>query len=346
MEHALANPTVRAQQRAKSSFATGLQRNLVLALATTVAISAIVGGLATVAARAGNKALPRELLAHTPFATYLIPGMLLTIVVGGTSLACALMTWRRSLWSIDATLVAGGALTTWIVVESLIIPTSWLQVAFGALGVTLLALGVHMAWRAGEPRHRWIIVVTCAETVGYLAPSLAGILATRAGWTEGERAIAVVAAGLVEGFALGCGQAWALPLPVRRLRFALLTALGGGFVWAMVMTIMLFASRWPVAVAVIVNAVAGMVGLASIGTAQLLELRHRAKRTRSWIAWTALAWLVALPMSFAPGPFVDESTPLASHVVLWGCGGLLMAFAMAAITWQGVRRLVAGTASA
>jgi hypothetical protein len=190
-----------------------------------------------------------------------------------------------------------------------------------------------------QPRRRWLIAVTAAETIGYLAPALTGIFATRAGWTDGERAIAVTAAGFVEGFALGAGQAWAFPIPVRRMRFALLTSLGAGLVWAMVMSMMLFAASLPLPLAIGAGALAGLVGLASIGTAQWIELRHHTARARGWIAWTALAWIVALPLSFAPGPLVDETTPLASHVVLWGCGGLLMAFAMALVTWQGVRRL-------
>jgi hypothetical protein len=36
---------------------------------------------------------------------------------------------------------------------------------------------------------------------------------------------------------------------------------------------------------------------------------------------------------------VDETTPLAAHFALWGCGGMLMALVMALVTWQGARRL-------
>jgi hypothetical protein len=90
---------------------------------------------------------------------------------------------------------------------------------------------------------------------------------------------------------------------------------------------------------ILAGAATAALGLAAIGSAQWLELRRHAGPARRWILWTALAWAVGLPFSFAPAPFVDESTPLASHLVLWGCGGLLMAYAMALVTWQGVRRL-------
>ncbi|MDX2089180.1 MAG: hypothetical protein SFX73_15090 [Kofleriaceae bacterium] len=321
-----------------------ISRRLVLGLALIVAVTAIPGSIAVIAAGSGNAFLPHEVLARTPFASFLIPGLLLGVVVGGSAVVCAILTFRRSSFAIDATLVAGGALALWIVVESMIVPASWLQLAFGLLAAAVLLLGMQMAALRREPRHRWLIVVTLAETLGFLAPSMVGIFVARAGWSDGARAVALVMAGFIEGLALGLGQAWALPLRVRRPRFALLTSAGAGLVWALVMVLMWLGPRLspPHAIGAVPLAVA--VGLASIGTAQWLELRHHAKRAAPWIAWTALAWLVALPLSFAPGPFVDEATPLATQLVLWGSGGLVMALVMALITWQGSRRLVARTA--
>ena len=107
---------------------------------------------------------------------------------------------------------------------------------------------------------------------------------------------------------------------MRRLRRnTLLTALGAAVVWAGVMAAMrLGGALPPLMAAALAGVAAGAAGLAAIGAAQWLELRRDAARAGRWIAWTALAWAVALPLSFAPGPFVDESTPLASHVALWG----------------------------
>lgn len=182
-------------------------------------------------------------------------------------------------------------------------------------------------------RTRWLFTVTAAETLGYLAPALTGILTTRAGWSQQATSVAVVAAGCVEGFALGFGQASALPVPVRRARFALLTAAGAGTVWATVMSMMLLGPT------LLLAALAIPIGLFAIGVAQWLELRHHTLRAWPWIGWTAVAWIAALPLSLLPGPLVDERTPLVAHVLLWGLGGALMAFVMSMITWQGVRRL-------
>lgn len=317
-------------------------RRLIIVLGLFSAISAIGGGIELLVWQRGNEFLPLDLIKYTPFTSFLIPGLLLALVVGGTSLTCTALAWRRSRAAVDATVVAGGALTVWIVAQvAMMRGLHWLHAVYGALGAIMLGLGVHAAWRSRAPRHRWVIVVTLAETIGFLVPACTGILSAKAGVGGLAQAGWVVAAGLVEGLVLGAGQAWAFPLPVRRARYALLTALGAGIVWssAMLMTVMMNGKTIPIVPLAVVGVSAALLALAAIGSVQWVEIRHHAERAHRWIAWTGLAWALALPLSFAPGPFVDESTPIASHVVLWGCGGLLMAFVMALITWQGVRRL-------
>jgi hypothetical protein len=210
--------------------------------------------------------------------------------------------------------------------------------------VTAVSLGCRLtpdALAHAEARRRWITLVTLAESVGYLAPATAGILLARAQASEGTRTVVVVLAGFVEGLVLGIGQARAFPFAVNRLRYALVTSIGAGIVWAVVMTLMLLGrgSAVPVAGMIAAGIVAGCFGLVAIGGMQWLELRRHVTRPAAWIAWTALAWTLALPLSFLPAPFVDETTPLPTHFVLWGTAGVMMAFVMALVTWQGVRRV-------
>ena len=320
-------------------------RRLIIGLGVFAAVSAIAGGIGLVAWRAGNQFLPLELIQYTPFTSFLIPGLLLAIVIGGASAVCATFAWRRSRAAIDATIFAGGALTVWIVAEvAMLRGFHWLHALYGILGVALLGLGVRAASRSGELRHRWVVTVTLAETVGFLFPMCAGVISAKAGLGHAASAAVVVAAGLVEGLALGTGQARAFPLPVRRARYALLTALGAVTVWACIMSVALMAASKmvPVIVVVVAAGLAGVIGLTAIGAAQWVELRHHTSSGRRWIAWTAGAWAIALPWSFAPAPFVDESTPLVSHLALWSSAGLIMAYVMALITWQGARRLPGG----
>jgi hypothetical protein len=188
---------------------------------------------------------------------------------------------------------------------------------------------------------RWWSIVTAAETIGYLAPATAGVVTTKLG-IDGLPQIAVMScAGMLEGLALGTGQAIALPVAVSRRRFAMLTSLATGIVWASVMSAMQLAgSDAPPAIAIPSALVLGALALAVLGGAQWLELRRHVPHAHRWIGWTALAWIVALPASFLAAPLVDETTPMATQLVLWGAGGFVMAALMAAVTWIGVRRVV------
>ncbi|MCA9704413.1 MAG: hypothetical protein KDK70_01035 [Myxococcales bacterium] len=309
------------------------------------ALSAISGGLALVVWASSDDFVPLEVLEPTVFETFLVPGLVLMGVVGGTSLVAAIAELRRAAAAAELSLLAGGTLTVWIAAEvAMMRGFHWLQGLYGVLGLAILSLAAAACLRSGRLRPRWTVLVTAGEAVGYLAPATAGVLATRAGLTEGQQALAVVLAGPIEGLLLGLGQAFALPLPIRRLRYALWTALGAGVVWASVMSTMVLAGGEATpspAVLVPLGIAVGAIGLVAIGGAQWLELRHHTAGAGRWIAWTALAWVIALPLSFTPGPFVDETTPLAANLVLWVCGGVLMAYAMALCTWQGARRLPA-----
>ncbi len=331
----------RARMNTRSETPTVPLRRLIIALELFTALTAFAGGVALFFWRHGSGVFPLSLLQWSPFSTFTVPAVLLGGVVGGTSLAACVLVWRRSPFAIDAMLLGGGALTVWTIAESAILrEVSWLHGVYAALGLAVLASGVRAAWRSGVPRHRWLVAVTACEAVGYLAPSISGVLSAKAGLGAWPQAALLVAAGAFEGQLLGAGQARAFPFAVRKARYATATSLAAAFVWACVMTAMLLgASDVPVAVFVVAAVIAGPLSLVAIGFAQWRVLRETVRPSAAWIAWTALAWAAALPLSFAPGPFVDASTPVVVHLVLWSSGGLLMAWVMALITWQGVRQV-------
>ncbi len=317
-------------------------RPLIVGLAAFAGLSAIAGGSELLVWRHGNSYLSPALLEHTPFESFLVPGLLLTLVVGGTSLGSAWATFRRAPAAADLAILAGGTLSVWIVAEvGMMRAFHWLHALYGTTGVALLWLGVRAAWRTGSERERWVIAVTLAETLGFLAPASAGVFAAKTGLDELARTSLLVGAGTLEGLLLGAGQAWAFPVRVRRLRYALLTALGAALVWIAILALvrLVHHDTLSAGVAVAARVVTGAFALFALGAAQWIELRVHAGRAWRWIAWTALAWVVALPLSFTAGPFVDETTPAGAALLLWGSSGLLMALAMALVTWQGVRRL-------
>jgi hypothetical protein len=116
---------------------------------------------------------------------------------------------------------------------------------------------------------------------------------------------------------------------------------GAALTWAIAMLVIhpLMASHADSSTKALICIPFAALCLVAIGGAQWLELRRHIRRAHAWIGWTALAWVLALPLSFAPAPLVDESTPTGVHVVLWGSAGVLMALVMASITWIGVQRL-------
>lgn len=320
-----------------------LHRRLLIALCGFTALTALGGGAQLLGSATGSRLVPLALLQGTPFTTFLVPGLLLLLIVGGTHLAATLALLRRAPAAADLTLTAAGALAIWIVAEvALMQKLHPLHVLYAIVALIVLVAAVRSAWSSQHPRLRWTVVVTAAEGVGFFGPALVGVLAATLQLGDGERALWLTLAGLWEGAWLGLGQALVLPLPLQRGRFVALTAVGGALVWASVMGVMLLSqSAAGPRVVVPASLVVGLGALLAIGGMQWLELRRHvpARRFATWVGWTALAWVCALPMSFLPGPLVDEKTPLLPNLTLWVCGGFLMAYTLSLLTWQGARRL-------
>jgi hypothetical protein len=103
------------------------------------ALSALGGGIGMVAA--DGLSMPKSMLADTPFSTYTIPGLILTVVVGGSQAAAVwlLLARRRSalLWSA----VAGFGMLIWIVTEiGFIHALTYAQVIYLVTGLLQLIL--------------------------------------------------------------------------------------------------------------------------------------------------------------------------------------------------------------
>lgn len=65
-----------------------------------------------------------------------------------------------------------------------------------------------------------------------------------------------------------------------------------------------------------------------------MVLRRHGVSAHHGVGWTALARILALPLSFLPAPLVDACTPAITSLVLWACSGRLMTHIMARITWR------------
>jgi len=118
-----------------------MARTSLIVLLAFNAVSALGGGVGVMGDAIG---LPLSWLRLTPFHSYLVPGIALFAVVGGSAaVALAAVAWR--LWSPVWPAAASGVIMVgWIVAEVIWIRQfSWLQLAYLVTGTAVLALAPH-----------------------------------------------------------------------------------------------------------------------------------------------------------------------------------------------------------
>jgi hypothetical protein len=115
--------------------------HVLAAVHAVVGLAAVVGGIGLVRNGLG---MPEEWLLSTPFDTWLIPGVLLALGVGGSQLLAAVLLAAHDPQARSASMVAGIGLATWIVVQSVLLHR------YHPFSPALFALGVSTAVVAGR----------------------------------------------------------------------------------------------------------------------------------------------------------------------------------------------------
>ena len=114
-------------------------RGALIALLIFGSLSSLGGAVYAVAFNGAG--VPREYLAGSPFDSYLVPGLILGVVVGGTQLGATIALLTRHPWSLLMSAIAGFGMIIWIFVELAIILTySFLQTFYFGLGTLELIL--------------------------------------------------------------------------------------------------------------------------------------------------------------------------------------------------------------
>jgi len=86
-----------------------------------------------------------EITSRFPFASPVLAGMALLLVVALPTTVAAVAAWRGSPRAGDLTAAAGVLLVGWIVVQVLVIRAlSWFQPVYASLGLVLLVLGLRL----------------------------------------------------------------------------------------------------------------------------------------------------------------------------------------------------------
>ena len=118
------------------------QRYILATLLALVAANAFAGGYYGLA---GAKGVPTEWLAGSPFSSYVIPGLVLFLVVGGSCLVAAIALFASFRIDRIAACVSGGVLLVWIVVQVAVIGyVSWLQPTIFGVSIVVLLLAARL----------------------------------------------------------------------------------------------------------------------------------------------------------------------------------------------------------
>ena len=120
-----------------------------------IGLGAIGGGIALLIGAMGQW-LPVAFLQGTPFSDYIIPGLLLTVVVGGGMLLAAATQFIQREWAVLLSAAMGLIMIGWEIVEVAIIDryaqavvpsTVVQQVLFSVLGLVIIGLSAYV-WMA------------------------------------------------------------------------------------------------------------------------------------------------------------------------------------------------------
>jgi hypothetical protein len=152
-------PALSDSPAAERRFRSGWVRIPLLVIQLFVALTAFAGGIALVVGSLDPGlgwviVPPAEYLAGSPFDSYIAPGVILAVVLGGLHLVAFVMVLRRHRWAHLVSAAAGFDALIWIFVQMVFIPFSVLQVVYFAagmaeLGLVLLGLGVMRPLRTG-----------------------------------------------------------------------------------------------------------------------------------------------------------------------------------------------------
>ena len=132
-----------------------------IALALFGVVSAAWGAVLAVGQQGGG--VPLSYLAGTPFHSFLLPGLILGGVVGGTQLAAAIALWRRWQPSLLLAAVAAFGMLLWIFIElAMIGHYSWLQAVYFGHGILEMVLVLGLLGIAPGVMRPWTSVRTGA----------------------------------------------------------------------------------------------------------------------------------------------------------------------------------------
>lgn len=120
-------------------------RNWLIALLSIVALTAIPSGALLVLHPDGaDFQMPLTVLTGTPFADFVIPGLVLGLIVGGSALAALLAILLKRNKARQLSLLAGLMQAGWIIIQMLLLGIlSNLQFLYVGIGAAIVVLAMY-----------------------------------------------------------------------------------------------------------------------------------------------------------------------------------------------------------
>ncbi|MGE5521559.1 MAG: hypothetical protein ACM3VS_16660 [Candidatus Dadabacteria bacterium] len=121
-------------------------RLLLFILISIVALTAVPSGLLLVAEPDGTTlGMTTELLQYTPFSNYLLPGLFLAVVVGGSGLLALFLLLDNHPHAYHYTIFCGLVLVTWMLLQMMSVGYyNMLQGLFFAIGILISLLSYQL----------------------------------------------------------------------------------------------------------------------------------------------------------------------------------------------------------
>jgi hypothetical protein len=120
-------------------------------LEVLLSVGALGGGAVLILDPTGGiLTMPVTMLEHSPFTTFLVPGVVLLLANGVFPLVVAVAALRRAAWVWLGHVAVGAVLVGWICIQvAMIRAVASLHLIYFALGVVILALGLSRLRHAG-----------------------------------------------------------------------------------------------------------------------------------------------------------------------------------------------------
>ncbi len=121
-------------------------KSLLFILVSIIAVTSILSGLFMISRPDGSILnLPLSLLEGTSFTSFLVPGILLTLIVGGVNLLAVFFILQRQSNRYNWALAGGLVICGWIIIQIILIHTAhWLHFLYLGMGLLIILIAYQL----------------------------------------------------------------------------------------------------------------------------------------------------------------------------------------------------------